>query len=92
MSVYYEGKERHMPDSRRQIQSQSSDDNTWTYDDGWIVFHDDGSTTVNITVPAGRGGTGEIQYDRLVKRLLEIANSWVKSEEDTYLEVVSADG
>jgi hypothetical protein len=44
-----------------------------TLEDGYAVFHEDGSTSLNITVPPGRGGTGEPQYDRLHTRLLELA-------------------
>jgi hypothetical protein len=55
----------------------------FTLEDGYVTFHDDGSTELHITIPPGKrtpanGGLDEleIQYTRLVTRLLELALGW----------------
>ena len=52
----------------------------FTLEDGYILFNADGSTRFDITIPAGKYGSGEPQYDRLVIRLLEIAHDWVETD------------
>jgi hypothetical protein len=72
--------------------STSTQSEPFTYEDGYVQFHPDGSTTLSITIPAGRGGTGEVQYDRLVKRLLQLALNWSKSEDEPYYDEGAGDG
>jgi hypothetical protein len=59
----------------------------FTLEDGYVTFHDDGSTELHITIPPGKrtpanGGFDEleIQYSRLVTRLLELALGWQREK------------
>ena len=66
---------------RRWLRVAAADRFTWAdgyarggRKDGYVLFHEDGSTTLNITIPAGAGGTDDSQHDRLRDRLLELAS------------------
>jgi hypothetical protein len=51
-------------------------ESVFTLDNGTVEFRDDGSTRVELEIPASPGGTGEPQYDRLAQRLAELAAAW----------------
>jgi hypothetical protein len=58
-----------------------SHEEPFTLNDGVVVFHHDGSTSLRIKIPAGTGGTGQAQEQRFVTRLLELAIGWVAAPE-----------
>ena len=50
-----------------------------TLDNRTVEFHPDGSATMTLMTPAGRGGR-EQQYNRIVTRLLEVALEWSRRD------------
>jgi hypothetical protein len=63
------------------VQTQVLEENVCTLEDGVIVFHPDGSTTVSIKIPAGPAIDDadlahDAQYNRLDDRLQKLAEIW----------------